>query len=86
MEKQRPVTGGRWDEVVMRGMMLRCRGLWKMVMRGMMLRCRGLWKMVVRGMMMKMWGEGRWLPPPLAGFVGEDGAQKPGVVRCDAED
>jgi hypothetical protein len=43
VEKQRPVTDGRCDEV-MRGMMLRCRGLWKMMW------CRGLWMMVVREM------------------------------------
>ncbi len=32
MEKQRPETGDRCDEVMMRGMVMRCRGLWMMVM------------------------------------------------------
>jgi hypothetical protein len=34
---------------------------------------------------MEMWGEGRWLPPPLPGFVGEDRSQKPGIVGRDPE-
>jgi hypothetical protein len=44
MEKQRRVTGGRCDGgvgVMVKGMMVRCRGLW------MMMRCRGLWMMVM---------------------------------------
>jgi hypothetical protein len=31
-------------------------------------------------------GEGRLLPPPLAGFFGQDGAQEPGVCWGDVED
>jgi hypothetical protein len=62
---------------MLRGMMMRCRGLWMMLMlRGMMMRCRGG----------DNEGEGRLLPPPLARFVGEDRAQEPRIVACDPED
>ncbi len=51
MEKPRPVTGDRCDEVVMRGMMLMSRGLWKMMW------CRGMYDGdEVDGMVM-MWRE-----------------------------
>ncbi len=34
-----------------------------------------------------MLGErGGWLPPPLVGFFGEDGAQEPGIRWSDIED